>query len=124
MIPNKQIIKKAITLLESKGYKVVKKRNNLINHLDVLKESKESEKQELVNITKEILNNDRFKLLSKMHSQQSNEVIKRMIMDKLDKAEKISKDYKYIIVRILNDMPNTIDVVNYLYQCAKKNPML
>jgi len=124
MIPNKQIIKKAITLLESKGYKVVKKRNNLINHLDVLKESKESEKQELVNITKEILNNDRFKLLSKMHSQQSNEVIKRMIMDKLDKAEKISKDYKYIIVRILNNMPNTIDVVNYLYQCAKKNPML
>lgn len=119
MILNKQIIKKAITLLESKGYKVVKKRNNLINHLDVLKESKESEKQELVNITKEILNNDRFKLLSKMHSQQSNEVIKRMIMDKLDKAEKISKDYKYIIVRILNNMPNTIDVVNYLFNINK-----
>lgn len=123
MILNKQIIKKAITLLESKGYKVVKK-NNLINHLDLLKESKESEKQELINISEEILNNDRFKLLSKMHSQQSNEVIKRMIMDRLDKAEKISKDYKYIIVRILNNMPNTIDVVNYLYQCAKKNPML
>ena len=54
-----------------------------------------------------------------MHSQQSNEVIKRMIMDRLDKAEKISKDYKYIIVRILNNMPNTTDVVNYLFNINK-----
>lgn len=118
MILNKQIIKKAITLLESKGYKVVKK-NNLINHLYLLKETKESEKQELVKITEEILNNDRFKLLSKMHSQQSNEVIKQMIVDKLDKAEKISNDYKYFIVRILNNMPNTVDVVNYLFNINK-----